>query len=77
MRMDLTQHRFCRLVENALGIDDRGQCRRYAPKPKRRKITGSESEYASPGSYCKDWPPVGFGEWCGEFKGEDYEKGED
>ena len=75
MRMELTQHRFCRLVENALGIDDRGQCRRYAPKPKRRKITGSE--YASPGSYCKDWPLVGFEEWCGEFKGEDYEKGED
>jgi len=35
------------------------------------------NEFVPFGSYLKAWPIVGFGEWCGEFKGEDYEKGED
>lgn len=42
-----------------------GTCRRYAPRPTHGQTV------AHPDSF---WPPVGYGDWCGEFESDGVEE---
>jgi len=51
----------CRYFDSWGSSSEKGECKRYAPRPNNRLLKEPDEFYA-------EWPLVTIDEWCGEFE---------